>query len=459
MNLPANPPTIRIVRRPWVFALLLSACDASSSLSDASSADAGAADLGPVDLGYPFDAASCTPGPDFATPDSLAAMRDACAFAAGAHVRDTLAIDDATRARLPIQHLIVVMQENRAYDQYFGRLHDRGQPDSEAVPPTYANPDATGASVAPFHLASTCLADDPPHQWSAMHAGWNLGAMDGFVRSAASATSDGHYVIGAYDDGDLPFYYWLANTFAISDRHFGAVLGGTWANRDYLYAGSSYGVKNTGDRAITEARTIFDALDAAGVGWGVYTDGTPRQDALGWDRTHAGVHLFMELLAQLHDGSLPAVAFVDPSGVADQHPPNDVQGGEAWTRRIVLAAIQSPLWPSLAVVHTYDESGGMADHVPPPPGCIPSADQVEFDRRGVRVPLIVVSPWARPHHVSHVVSDHTSITRLVELLFDLPALTARDANANALLDLFDFSCPPPLLNPGEAPASGVDGCR
>src|SRR5262249_29847451 len=160
------------------------------------------------------------------------------------------------------------------------------------------------ASVTPFHLTSTCLPDDPPHQSAAMQAGYDMGAMDGFVRSAATSTLDGHYVMGTYDASDMPFYYWLASTFAISDRHFGAALGGTWANRDYLYAATSDGVLDTGSRAITEARTVFDALDDAGIAWGVYTDGSPRQDCLGWTRTHAGVHLVAQLRAELRTGTL-----------------------------------------------------------------------------------------------------------------------------------------------------------
>jgi len=127
-------------------------------------------------------------------------------------------------------------------------------------------------------------------------------------------------------------------------------------------------------------------------------------------------------------------------------------------RSIYEAAIASPLWMKLAIVFTYDESGGVFDHVPPPKACIPSPDQTGFDRLGVRVPTMVISPWARPHHVSHVVHDHTSILRFVELLHDLPALTARDANADALLDMFDFNCPT-LQQPPTAPAAGTGTCN
>jgi hypothetical protein len=115
------------------------------------------------------------------------------------------------------------------------------------------------------------------------------------------------------------------------------------------------------------------------------------------------------------------------------------------------------------MIWTYDEAGGFADHVPPPMNaCIArpgNPDDTPFFELGIRVPLAVISPWARAHYVSDVVEDHTAITRFIETVFDLPALTARDANSPALLDLFDFGCSPTLLHPPEAPLAGTEGCH
>ena len=122
-----------------------------------------------------------------------------------------------------------------------------------------------------------------------------------------------------------------------------------------------------------------------------------------------------------------------------------------------VSAIASPLWPKMAVLYTWDEGGGLADHVPPPPACPPSPDQAEFDNLGFRVPLFVVSPWARPGYVSHQKAELASITRLIEALHDLPAMTARDANAWPLLDMFDFGCPA-LASAPEPPATGGETC-
>jgi phospholipase C len=117
---------------------------------------------------------------------------------------------------------------------------------------------------------------------------------------------------------------------------------------------------------------------------------------------------------------------------------------------VVQAVMQSPQWPHAAVIITFDEHGGIYDHVQPPPACPPDDTApmlgagdtpAMFDRYGVRVPLLVISPYAKPHFVSHVTYDHTSILRFLEARFGMPSLTRRDANADPLFDMFDFSKP------------------
>ena len=440
--------------------LALAAC--SSDDDTTSPAGAGGHATGPGSGGGGSGASGGSGGsgggsgcPSAPIPDPQKDAREACTFAAGAKVTETLGLSEQVRAGIPIEHIIVVIQENRSFDHYFGHLAAAGQPEAEAQPADYVNPDKAGDPVKPFHLDSTCLEADPPHQWTAMHDGWNDGKMDGFVKSAAT-TGDGHYVMGYYDQTDLPFYYWLASTYAIADHYFGAALGGTWANRDYMYAGTSDGVMNT-QQAKIDVPTVFDALDANGVAYGVYSDGGPRQDCIGWTSSHPGFGKFPEFLAALADGTLPPVAFVDPGPGQDEHPAADVQPGEAWGKQIYDAATASPLWKKLAIVYTYDESGGLADHLPPPKACLASPDQAEFDNLGVRVPAIVISPFARKGFVSHLTHEHDSTLRLIELLHDLPALTGRDANSDALLDMFDFDCPA-FLDPPAAPEAGKGGC-
>jgi phospholipase C len=399
--------------------------------------------------------------------DPFAAHRAACAFGMGAAVTATLPITESQRAALPIKHVIVMMKENRSFDHLLGNLSSSGQPDVEAIPASFVNVDRAGMEVKPFHFHTTCVNRDPGHQWDDMHRQVNGGAMDGFVTNGADTTgSDGHFVMGNYENRDLPFYYWLANTFAINDHHFASARSGTWPDRNFLLLGTADGIKCTycGLPSPTTP-TIFDSLDRAGVSWGAFTDSDPFDGTLGWTAPHVGLYTLTDFMNALGDGTLPAVSFVDSVAfVEDEHPTADVQLGETWSKRIYDAVVASPLWPTTALIWTYDEAGGFADHVPPPnQACVArpgNPKDTSFVELGVRIPLVVISPWARPHFVSHVVQEHTAITRFIEVLFGLPALTARDANSTALLDMFDFgAAEPPLLHPGDAPAAGVGGCN
>lgn len=420
--------------------------------------------------------------------DSAKQKRASCNFEAGAHVGDTLGISEAERKKIPIEHVIVMMKENRSYDQLFGQL-SKIDPKYEGIPDSFSNKDANGNDVKPFHATTTCFPNDPEHQWVEMHNQVNGGKMDGFVKSAATssspANSDGHYVMGYYEESDLPFYYFLAKTFALADRNFPSVLSGTWPNRDYLYAATSDGVTFTNfpcdatkDGCVPHVKTIFDVMTDAGVTWGAFTDSAPLSFALEWTGTHEGVHTMQDLYDGLASGTLPSVAFVDGriggvglQGAEDDHPTADLQAGEKWSKTIYDAAVKSPLWDKLVIFYTYDEAGAFFDHVPPPPYdadkttvCIARPDSgatahpdTEFFELGIRVPLVAISPWAKRGFVSHVQHEHTSITRFIELLFDLPALTARDANSDALLDMFDFGCKNENPIP-TAPEPGSGGC-
>ena len=414
------------------------------------------------------DAQAVPPPPHPHDPhDPFLARRMGCTFGAGAKVTDTLPITEKARAAIPIKHVVVMMKENRSFDHLLGNLHGSGQLDTEAIPSAFTNNDKDGLPVAPFPLDTTCVNHDPGHQWNEMHRQVNGGAMDGFVLNGADSTGgDGHFVMGNYGPTDLPFYYWLANTFALNDRHFPSVRSGTWPNRSFLMLGTADGIVCTfcGRNPKPTTPSIFDSLDQAGVTWGAYSDSDPFDGTLGWNQSHRGVFSFAAFEKALEDGTLPAVAFVDGIGwVEDEHPTADLQVGESWTHLVYEAAVASPLWSSMALVWTYDEAGGFADHVPPPNmACIArpnNPDDIGFYELGVRVPLVVISPYARPHFVSHDVHDHTAITRFIETVFDLPALTARDANSTALLDMFDFDNPPALLSPPAAPRAGTDGCQ
>src|SRR5438270_7851939 len=165
---------------------------------------------------------------------------------------------------IPIDHVVVLMQENRSFDSYFGRLHFEGQPGAEAEPPGASNPDPTNPSGPPiknFHKTNYCEVADLNHSWTGTHLEWDNGKMDGFTaQNATSADPTGGRTMGWYDQHDLPYYYALYNTFATSDRYFSSTLGPTFPNRFYLLAGTSFGhLRNDipGPDGFTQ-KTIFE---------------------------------------------------------------------------------------------------------------------------------------------------------------------------------------------------------
>ncbi|HEX8950653.1 MAG TPA: alkaline phosphatase family protein, partial [Polyangia bacterium] len=413
--------------------------------------------------------------------DQAAAARQACMFGAGTLPGLSQAKNATLGSDIPLDTIVVLMMENRSFDHMLQNLPAFGQPDAEVAPAGITNPDADGTPRPTYHLAEYCF-DDTSHGWTDVHTEWNHGAMDGFVianNHNDGAPADGKRAMGFYTEQDLPFFYSLANTFALADHNFSSVVGPTFPNREYLYAATSFGHIGN-DLFSDEMPTIFQELDAAKVNWHVYYTDLP------------GGAIFLGTLSKYFStntdtiptffddakaGLLGQMVFVDPKlgrgGASrdDFHPPGDVQEGEKFLSDVVQALMQSPQWKHTALIVTFDEHGGIFDHVPPPPACAPDdiapilnpSDNApgDFANLSVRVPLIVVSPYAKPHFVSHAVYDHTSITRFIETRFKLPALTKRDANADPLTDLFDFkkaafATPPPLPTPTVDPQKLAD---
>lgn len=467
----------RSLRAPAWLSLLsigapLVACACSSSNEAASTPDASdgsissdAADVmpdlpPPTEEPPPWTKPTTCPSPPRA--DARDLYRRACSFTAGTSTKQSLALTDAERARIPIKHIVLVMKENRSFDHVLGGLR-KLQPEAELFPPGFMNADLVGNPFPASHATTTCTKYDPGHQWGAMHTGVDEGAMDGFVRSGQLSGGDGSFVMTYHDEKDLPFYHFLASTFALADHHFPSVLSGTYPNRLYLLFGTSDRVTETNSKIWIDPKlpSIFDRLDEKKVSWGVYADGHPFSDTLtdpanSWE-THHPVKSVQALIDDFASDAVPSVVFVDGVGnVDDDHPPADLQHGEVWTKRLYDAAVASKAWDSTVLLWTYDEGGGFFDHVPPPYGCVARPQDSAFFELGVRVPLVAISPWARRHYVSKIPREHTAITRFIEAVFDLPALTARDANADALLDMFDFDCPPAPVP--AAPAPGTGGC-
>jgi phospholipase C len=401
---------------------------------------------------------------------TVTGRRAACAFEAGALPRDTLALDAPLGAQIPIDHFVVVMQENRSFDHYFQTLRPHGRETIDRAPRTYESARSLGSPlrVRPFRTTDPCLTD-VAHDWASVRRQIDDERMDGF---AATAAPDGRRAMSFYDAGTLGYYHALARTFAIGDRYFSSVPGPTYPNRMFFLSATSFGhTENTPPPPRDEERTLFHQLEAKGLSWAVYSDGRTFEENV-YPRLHAekGDH-FRSLAAYFDEaaqGRLPFFSWVESSyggpDATDEHAPGNIQLGQAFVARVVAALMQSSAWPRSALLLTYDEHGGFFDHVPPPSACRPDENPPhgagvrageQFDRLGVRVPLIVVSPFARPHFVSHRTYSHTSLLRLVQARADLPALTRRDANDEPPFDLFDFAHPA-FVVPPRLPLAIVD---
>ena len=401
------------------------------------------------------------------------AKRKACAFDAGALPQETLG-DQATYGDgIPIDHVVLVMLENRSFDHMLQKLPSVGVTDVDVAPDTFANPSSAGKSIPihPLSDGSYCLSD-LEHGWPAVHQEVS-GGMQGFVK-ANELSGDGARAMTYQTPDSAPFAYFLAKNAAIGDRYFCSLLGPTWPNRMYFYAASSLGLTANTLSNDTSAATLFDRLDVRALDWRVYKASTPGAAMfinvfLNHKDRYVALSTFMDDAAA---GNLPAVTFVDPeltgnsARQSSQHPPANHQFGEEFLWDVVSAVSKGPQWARTAIFVTYDEHGGFYDHVQPPKACAPDdkapaegASLGGFDSLGVRVPIYVLSPYAKKGYVSHVVHDHTSIVRFVETRFKLPALTRRDANADAMLDLFDFKAPPDTAPIALPPRPGIDAAQ
>ena len=365
-----------------------------------------------------------------------------------------------------IEHIVVLMMENHSYDNFFGML---GRGDGFGLGknglPTATNPYPNGQVQHAFRMPTTCqLSGTPSQEWLASHTAYDNGKNDGFVRapiSSTDATIVGGVAMGYWTGDDLPFTYSLATTFPIGDRWFCSLLGQTYPNRRYLIAGTSAGM--TDDGGLSEALitvpaangTIFNLLDNHGISWENYVSGYPTgatpelflsNDAIPEALHHKSLH---EFITDAANGALPSFSFLDPSyDTQSQENPQNIVVGEGLLAQVVQAVGSSPLWEKTVLLIMYDEHGGYYDHVPPPPAIPPDAiapvvqpgeETYEgFARYGFRVPSVVVSPYSKRDHVSHVLYDHTSVLAFVERKWNLAALTYRDANANDLTDFLDL---------------------
>jgi phospholipase C len=393
-----------------------------------------------------------------------------------------------------IEHVVVLMMENHSFDNLLGMVPHRvkgrrgvdgfkfgihGRPINSN--PTTATPSVAGPDIYASPASSPCQAGHVSQAWNASHLSWNHGANNGFVQACTSQAME------YWDDRTLPFTYSMVQHFPLGERYFSSVMAQTYPNRRFLFCGTASGLTATSQVAYqTPAAngTIFNQLLDHNISWLNYvepTQGTLQSSVLivpEFSRSSACTDRIAPI-SRFHSdaksGKLPSFSFIDPNyNTSSEEDPQDIQAGEEFVAGIVNSLMQSPLWPKTALFVTYDEHGGYYDHVPPPHAIAPDsiapsqtlADETlapgGYGRYGFRVPMFVVSPWARANYVSRVVQDHTSILAFIERKWNLPALTLRDANAHPMTDYFDFSKPaflkPPDLAAAPAIGPGVAQC-
>jgi phospholipase C len=407
-------------------------------------------------------------------------------------------VDAAVRALDQIDHIVVLMMENRSYDHMLGYLTLSGRrPELDGLQAGMANvyrdrsgkfPQYDGLSFPIHELLDTRMkkSQDPPHGGSSVDKQL-LRKNQGFVqtymdeRGGPAEVQPGD-VMGYHTDRHLPVYDHLSEKFLVCDRWFSSVAGSTFPNRLYALAGKAAGKRENISPPIYHLHSFFRHLDGIPkVSWATFVhDVTPLLWAVdndyplqhlldehtAWFDGHfRPPHLADTFIQRAAAGKLPSVSWIDPAfadlrtGLMrlisppsnDDHPPSDVFAGQALVLKLYDALASSPNWSKTLLVITYDEHGGFFDHVPPPPN--PSDDNPSvFSRYGVRVPAIVVSPLVGRRSASHMLFDHTSIIKTILLRFartgtTIPDMGKRVTQANHLGHLLTEPNPRPPETP------------
>lgn len=379
---------------------------------------------------------------------------------------------DASVTTIPgsekIEHVVWIIQENHSFDNYFGAF-----PGADGIPPTTCLPKMPGSQqcVKPFHMPPDQPLLDLEHSWETAHAAYDDATMNGFVWAEGSP-----YTMGYYDQRDIPNYWNYASRYTLCDRFFSSEMTGSSPNHVYTVAAQSQEINNIG--SLAQLKDVMDDDDGfsfasivkrfAGqnITWKYYVETQPLPPGGRNENAHLSRLAYPDpkvftlwnpmpgfkairdnpaemsrLVSQdeyfndLKNGALPQVSWLIPDFQDSEHPPEPLDQGMWYVTRAVNALMQSPYWRNTVIFLTWDDYGGFYDHVPPP--------EVDAHGYGPRVPMIVLSPYAKQHYVSHDTYDFTSVLKFIEQRWNLKHLTPRDRRANNMQDCFDFSQQPP----------------
>jgi phospholipase C len=366
-----------------------------------------------------------------------------------------------------IQHIVFLIKENRSFDSYFGMFPGANGATTGVI--------STGA-VIPLGKTADRTLHDIGHSWVSAWEAMDGGKMDQFDLIADGTVNGDYQAYTQLGPADIPNYFSYAHHFTLSDNTFSSMKGASFSNHLYMIASQSGGAiglpsvpnkpgywgcdgqPGTTVQVLAEDgvisnqfpcfdfQTLGDSLNNANnVGWLSYAP-SEGEDGYIWSAFDAVNHVRNSAMWKQHvvpwaqfqtdaqNGTLPAVSWVVTSGKTSEHPPASSCLGENTTVGELNALMQGPDWATTAVFLTWDDFGGFYDHVPPP-----TIDQYGL---GPRVPMIIISPYAKPGYISHTLYSFDSVMKFIEERFNLLPLTDRDANANDMLDSFNFNQPP-----------------
>jgi phospholipase C len=363
-----------------------------------------------------------------------------------------------------IKHVVVIMQENRSFDNLF-----YGFPGADSA--TSGMNNGTSIPLQPIHLGPV---QDLDHTHKGWWADWDGGKMDNFIHGQDLKTPNEPY--SYVPQSDIQPYWTLAQNYTLGDRMFQSNTGPSFVAHEYMIAGQSddadenptdayaWGCDSTPGTTVAllgpngtdlpgpfpcfDFQTMADLLDAKGISWRYYATGSSATapgyvwsafDAIkhiryGSDWTNYVISPDTQVLTDIKNGNLAQVTWITPMGPYADHPGETGTEGPDWVASITNAIGASQFWDSTVIFISWDDWGGFYDHVPPP--------QVDNMGLGFRVPVIVVSPYAKQGYVSHVTHEASGFLKFIEENYNLPSLGTRDVNADDFRDCLDLTQTP-----------------
>jgi phospholipase C len=388
----------------------------------------------------------------------------------------------------PIEHIVVILQENRSFDHYFGTYPGANGIPKDVCMPLHPKYPEDGC-VKPF-LSTSDISHNMPHTFHSSEVAYNEGKMNGFIVAEKNFNT-----MSYYDNKTIPYYWELAENYVLADNFYSSALSYSLPNHWYAIAGqaptiSIYdalkanatilpGFNGTSDVRIYNpsgilqeldnvtgkaeedidleyleeanlTKTVADLLENSSVSWKYYDRplDSSYKKAIQSDSAYDYWNPFAakgssytddyrshfvnrsEIFSDLKTGKFPQVSWVIPSIPISEHPPASIKKGMIWVTSVVNAIMNSKYWNNTAIIITWDDYGGFYDHVAPP----------KEDKFGLsfRVPALIISPYSKPGYIDHTLYSFESMLKFIEWRFGLSSLTYRDANANNLLNAFDF---------------------